>query len=75
MTVTPKNAIMSVIYIVGLIALVAVGGIIWLASTHTHVPDVLPTVAVGALTAETALLATTRTTPDQPAPPAPPPIT
>lgn len=47
--------------LVGLVLVMAVGGIIALAATSHAIPDVLQNIAVGALTALVSLLVPTRT--------------
>ncbi len=61
---TPKGVILAVILILGLVAVGGLGGIIWLASTHTAIPTTLEVITSAALGAVSGVLATTRTNPD-----------
>lgn len=55
---TPGDALMGrVIYLVGAIAILALAGVIILATRGQTIPDVLQNIAVGAITGLTALLA------------------
>ncbi len=65
---TPRNAVMAVILIIGVVTVGGVGAITWLASTHTAVPEVLSSVTTTALGALAALLVSTRTVPNDPVP-------
>lgn len=64
--VTSKSTITGVIIILGIIAVGGMAAITWLASTGTKIPDVLPLLTTGAVSAVAALLGNTRTTPDPP---------
>jgi hypothetical protein len=60
MTTTPLRIVTSIL---GLVLVIAVVGIIYLATTDHTIPDVLQNIAVGSMTALGALLVPSRSNP------------
>jgi len=74
---TPKQVILAVVVILGIVTIGCVGGIIWLASVHTPIPSTLEVIAGTALGGVTGLLVSTKANPEPvaepiPGPPSPP---
>jgi hypothetical protein len=65
---TAKSTVLAVVVLLGAIAIVALGGAIWLTNSDHNVPDGIWTIAAAAAGALAAVLARTSSDPPEPPP-------